>query len=437
MNYIYSVYQAIEDENYPFAGNILEKNKQNADKLEYIKAKSEYAISSGQLELAQETLDVGLKMFPDDFDLLCNYAFLYENKRFLCDAFITYKKAREAATELELKKQVDIILDKLRVDALRPLNEKGRWYDDDFRPPATISCIPSSPYYIVCPAWTSKSAGVRAMHFLCNILNNLGWEAYVTDTPSPKLNTPLLTPEIIQRHKKTGRFPIAVYNESFTGSNSNPYDAPVVVRWLLFHPKKGEGWAPYTGDELLFHWVDTYKIKDTDSEPLIFDNMEHDIFYYDALTDKNRNGYCIYAYKYLLENDENDIEKTVFENGTFLGQKINMTKAQLSDILRKSKFLICYEISAICEEAALCGCPTFLIKSDYLESAISNMFEDNMYKSYILGIIDESEVKNISDTNFDFRMFESQMKDWYKKKYKSVGRFIEKTQDAIIDFIKQ
>ncbi|MDR0958371.1 MAG: hypothetical protein LBM16_04095 [Clostridiales bacterium] len=433
MNYIYSVYQAIEDENYSYARIILEKNKHNADKLEYIKAKSVYAIRSGQSALAHQTLDVGLKLFPDDCDLLCNYAFLYENKGILRDALKMYKKAREVATELELKKQIDIALDKLRADALRPLNEKGHWDGDDFRPPAAISHIPCSPYYIVCPEWTNKSAGTRAMHYLCNILNNLGWEAYVTDTPSPKLKTPLLTPEIIKRHKETGRFPIAVHNENFLYYNSNPYDAPVVVRWLLFHLKKGEGWAPYSGDELLFHWIDMFKIKDKDSEPLIFDHIEHDIFYYDALTDKNRNGYCIYAKKYLLQNG-NHIEKTVLENGIFLGQDTNLTKTQLADIFRKSKFLICYEISAICGEAALCGCPTFLIKSDYLESTMPNT---HTYKPPIIGIIDESEVKNISDTNFDVRMFESQTKDFYKTKYRSIGRFIEKTQNAIIDFIKQ
>ncbi|MFC6806047.1 hypothetical protein ACFQE2_10095 [Methylophaga thalassica] len=59
------------------------------------------------------------------------------------------------------------------------------------RQPSFFECI-NLPFYIYAPDFSQKSAGIRALHYLCHGLNEMGREAYLvgTDIESETLRTP-------------------------------------------------------------------------------------------------------------------------------------------------------------------------------------------------------------------------------------------------------
>ncbi len=110
-----------------------------------------------------------------------------------------------------------------------------------------------APYYIASPPFTQKTAGPRVLHYLCHILNELGYEAYITtDFHSAWLRTPLLTPDIREKHKQTNRTPIVIYPETIT---ANPLNGVLVVRWLLNQAGHLGGEKKVRKNEMIFHLI--------------------------------------------------------------------------------------------------------------------------------------------------------------------------------------
>jgi tetratricopeptide (TPR) repeat protein len=230
-----------------------------------------------------------------------------------------------------------------------------------------------APYYIYSPPFTQKSAGPRVLHYLCHILNELGYEAYVTyeahvteRKTSPWLRTPELTPAIMEKHRATERIPIAVYPEITWG---NPLRAPVVARWLLNKPGHLIGPSEFSPDELLFFWSPTYLEStlsggEKNAHQLVFPIVDRRIFNDAGTSPEAREGFCYYAHKYLLYGGK--IARKIAENGTSLCQDVPLSAEEIAAILRKSKVLYSYEPSAIRSEAYACGCPVVMVETDYL-----------------------------------------------------------------------
>ena len=87
------------------------------------------------------------------------------------------------------------------------------------------------PYYIFSPPYSEKSAGIRVLHYLCNILNLCGYEAYInTPVINPHLWTPTMSNEVIERHFSGGKKPIVIYPEVVVGA---PLNMGVAVRYFL------------------------------------------------------------------------------------------------------------------------------------------------------------------------------------------------------------
>lgn len=232
-----------------------------------------------------------------------------------------------------------------------------------------FSCL-SSPYYIYAPDFRQNSAGIRALHYLCHALNEMGHEAYVfpATVTNPYLRTPPLTAETLKHHFLTGRIPITVYPEVASG---NPLAMPIVARWLLNQPGHLGGDASFPPDELLYHY-DPWVIAGTGlyASQLKVPIIDIRIFNNDNNPyDDHREGACYYAHKFIATGGT--VSEEIRNNAISLGQDIPRTPEEIASILRRSEVLYCYEQTALMAEALLCGCPVLIVPSDYWTATCS------------------------------------------------------------------
>lgn len=224
------------------------------------------------------------------------------------------------------------------------------------------------PYYIASGEWMQTSMGYRSPFLLCHILNELGYEAYVTaQKQAPKLRTPLLTAEIIAKHKTDGRKTIAVYNEGVWG---NVLRGDIVVRWMMNRLGRLAGQLP-DSEDLFFYWDKAYAPNSEASRILRMPSADTSVFYHDGINNDEREGYAYYAHKYTRDG-RGKISEEVKAGGISLCQDFPRSQQEIADILRRVKVLYVYEETALAEEAAFCGCPVVLIMNSYISSLYGN-----------------------------------------------------------------
>ena len=219
------------------------------------------------------------------------------------------------------------------------------------------------PYYIVSSNFVNKFAGVRALHYLCHMLNQLGCEAYLLgcEKTNPKLHTPLLQPDDVVRHQKLGLSPIVVYPETVPG---NPLDADCVVRWLLNKPGHLGADAEFSEKEMQFAFSADFIPEGHEIPILRVPVVDTSVFHNrDNPDDLQRKGTCYYANKYLAKGGKltSDIAGAIS-----VSQDVSLSQSELAAILRKSELLFCYEPSSIVTEALLCGCPVAIVDTPYV-----------------------------------------------------------------------
>lgn len=306
------------------------------------------------------------------------------------------------------------------------MNEMDKWIQELLpRPKIDTFGIHHHPYYIFTFSFRQESAGFRVLYYLCHVLNECGYEAYVLDEkPVSGLRTPILTYEIIRRHKEEERHPIAVYNEAIVG---NPLCGDIVVRWIM--NKRGDAYDKEIGfshDDLIYYWAAFYAKSKENITLLNLPTVDRSIFNTDGVNDEERSGFCYYAHKYLkFRNGQAQLPREMTINGTSLCQDIKRTPIEIAEILKHSKVLYCYEPSAIIIEAALCGCLTVIVKTDYLNGF--NMKE----------ITDITQIaEDCIDYNFipSADIILSTSVDMEKAMWESVGLFISQTQNAAQDY---
>lgn len=219
-----------------------------------------------------------------------------------------------------------------------------------------------TPYYIVTPSYTHTSSGVRTLHLLCHALNEVGHRAYLVParqyepgnfTTHPHLNTPVISKKLehINFYGDAGIDPIFVYPDIVDG---NPFKAKRVVRYLLAKPG-GYGRAvtpPLPTDKI---WAALPSIVENVlripvSDPKIFHYPPHP---------PERSGSCFYSHKY---------DKIAGNNPLFHTEgcvRLQGSLEKVADVLRKSEVCFLYEMSSVITEAALCGCPVVLVRTEF------------------------------------------------------------------------
>ncbi len=220
---------------------------------------------------------------------------------------------------------------------------------------------PRHPYYIFCPDYRENSAGVLALHMLCHALNIAGYEAFVTaQVRSPRLKTPLLTPEIEEAHRAAQNTPITVYPEIVSG---NPRNAEVVVRYLLNTPGHLAGDTSYAEHEILFAHRQQFVPPTMRAETLWIPVSDLRIFNPSGVDAAKRSGSCFYTSRY---TERGGVLSSETEGFLELSQRNPRSLRELAEIFRRSEFLYSYEPSALCTQAMLCGCPVVYLPNDYM-----------------------------------------------------------------------
>jgi hypothetical protein len=184
---------------------------------------------------------------------------------------------------------------------------------------------------------------------LCHTLNAIGQTAYVaTDEVSGHLRTPSISEEEIAG---LGDF-VAVYPERVEG---NPYDAPVVVRWLLHRPG-AHGKAREFGDsELVYAWSNL--VRPEGAGLLWVPTVETELF--NTRRRYEREGTCYYVGK-----GDGDAFGLGESGSTCLSHENVPTREELAGILKRSGLFVCYDnYTLLFWEAGLCGCPAAVVPS--------------------------------------------------------------------------
>ncbi|POA99849.1 hypothetical protein C2134_04570 [Chromobacterium sinusclupearum] len=219
------------------------------------------------------------------------------------------------------------------------------------------------PYYICAPGFTRVSNGVRAMHLLCHYLNKLGEEAYVfSPETDPKLRTPYLTQDIVDRHKATQRSPIVVYPEVVHG---NPLNAAAVVRYILNHPGLLGGPKDYPESDMLVFWHQDYvdSAKYPDPSFIFIPSIDTGIFNNDDNAhDRKRDKVLVYPGRY--KQAQQDYPE-LFRDSIVITYDWPQSHEELAALLRQGKVLYTFANSAIISEALLCGCPVVIKETVY------------------------------------------------------------------------
>ena len=230
------------------------------------------------------------------------------------------------------------------------------------RRPRSMSDSLNIPFYIFAPDFRNSSGGIRVLHFLCHILNEMGEEAYVVNARkiSPRLRTPQLTLGKLKEHFLAGKQPITLYPEVVS---NNPLSTPLIARWLLNVPGHLGKPIEFEPHDLILYYEAWCVPAGMHGTPMFLHPVDDTVFNNQNNPDDNSRVHeCFYANKYFKLGQP---VKEEHRGLLSLGQEIPRTPEEIAGILRKSKVLYCYEQSGIISEAQACGCPVLLIRSDY------------------------------------------------------------------------
>ncbi|WP_322027013.1 glycosyltransferase family protein [Burkholderia sp. BCC1977] len=217
------------------------------------------------------------------------------------------------------------------------------------------------PYYIFAPNYRQTSGGIRAMHYLCHVLNLLGHEAYIcTPVVSPELRTPPLTDDVVKAHARANRSPIVVYPEVVT---DNPFNARCVVRYLLAEPGRIHGKPiELQPNDLVFTFGPTLVPEGWQADPLRMPLVDTRIFNSDGVDDARRNGTAVFINRHLRRGGS--LHPVTAESIEISNRVPERSARELAALFRQVECVYMYEWSTAAFEALLCGCPVVCIMND-------------------------------------------------------------------------
>jgi len=238
-------------------------------------------------------------------------------------------------------------------------------------------------FYIYAPKYTHLSSGVRVLYILCDMLNKIGYESYVTSEYSGEsYYAPMVTPEIIKKNKDLGKMQIAIYPEVMMG---NPLQSKYVIRWMLNKPNNFfQNWlGDFSKDEFIVHHDESFRPKWINSNKQHIPHLDRTLFNMKN-TAVERSGVLVYEHR----NKVNEKLINNLNNITFITTQKPLTPLECSALYKKSKMLIVAERTAAHAEAALCGCPTVFVANDKfnLNYVFETFWKISSFKEFKLNI---------------------------------------------------
>jgi hypothetical protein len=203
------------------------------------------------------------------------------------------------------------------------------------------------PYLIWAPSYRRNSGGISVLHQLCHNINQTKGAAWIT-TPhtNPALKTPYADPRKQRELVSAGA--IAIYPEIVTG---NPLRAKRVVRWVLYKPGVLGGQPTYDPHETVYAYnqmlfQDGYK--DILSLP-----MTETALFRPPERPQNRSGALVYVGK--------GKRPSHLPAGTEITREWPSSREVLARLFQHAEVFYCYDpLTALTDEARLCGCPVVL-----------------------------------------------------------------------------
>lgn len=209
-------------------------------------------------------------------------------------------------------------------------------------------------FYIWAPPYTEYSSGVKVMYLLCDCLNRLGYEAYVTKAV---INKELIAPEVslalIKQHKEESRLQIAIYPEVQTG---NPLLVSNVVRYLLNKPNmfnQASWFGSFHRNELVLHYDDSFAIPWIESDLVHLQTVNRNLFKIDHTSKVARKGFLVYMHRV---TPDLSVIPDWCNPYQIISMKDPKTPFELAELYKTSSGLIVFERTAAILEAILCGC---------------------------------------------------------------------------------
>ncbi|MBN3818928.1 glycosyltransferase family 1 protein, partial [Paraburkholderia sp. Se-20369] len=275
------------------------------------------------------------------------------------------------------------------------------------------------PYYVYAPNFRQTSGGVRAMHYLCHVLNLLGHEAYVTaQIVHPDLRTPQVTNDIAQAHANANRSPIAVYPEIVS---DNPFNTRCVARYLLAEPGRIEGNAiDLQPSDLVFTFGPTLVPAGWQADLLRMPLVDTRIFNSDGVDDARRSGSAVFINRHLIRGGS---LHPVTADSIEISNRVPARSAhELAALFRQVECVYLYEWSTAAFEALLCGCPVVCILND---ASLPEPYRWVMDGKGIAWGLDEAEIAHAKATIHEARDAYLQEEATF---WRQLQTFVDKTQ---------
>lgn len=220
-----------------------------------------------------------------------------------------------------------------------------------------------------------NSGGLIVLHFLCHLLNNLGYEAYLWPSYRPIFNSKRPIKSLGQFVKyyrkelhrsfivnKNWNTPIAKRGQELENAiviypevvDGNPLNAKDVVRWLLHKPGFHGGKINFGVKDMIIGFGEKFS---TQEFPINKDNLLT-VFYimtdiYQQTNFDDRIGSC-----HMIRKGKD--KKFVHEKDSLLVD--NMSHEELSKIFNQKKYFISYDTYTYYSiYASLCGCISIVI----------------------------------------------------------------------------
>lgn len=219
------------------------------------------------------------------------------------------------------------------------------------------------PFYIDAPDFDENAPLSLQLHVLCDMLNQMGYEAYVTAS-CVKLNgrfwTPRLTPQVLAAHYKAGKVPVSV-----SGRLRATRDPALDIGILAIYRPEGR-WNE--GQEVLVGEVCMLQPGASEAGPCV------DL----RLPIADPALFCPIQTK--QANADGKDRLVYAENFQFHGGKLRpehasaydispssigaLTAEERAQLFQQAQCLYVYETGTVVTEARLCGCPVVYVSND-------------------------------------------------------------------------